>query len=87
MLNYIAGNRLVGEQEGKKKVFKIIALKPLKNYLTENSDIDIAITKGSTTKVPNLWIDKTTNEAYWDCPGFGDNRGPEQEIINGFYIR
>ena len=24
---------------------------------------------------------------YWDCPGFNDTKGSEQDITNGFYIK
>jgi len=36
--------------------------------------------------VPTLYKD-SQNKYYWDCPGFEDSKGPEQDISNGFYIK
>ncbi len=38
------------------------------------------------TTIPNLWFDQANNTFYWDCPGFGDPRGPKEDIINAFAI-
>lgn len=41
----------------------------------------------SATIIPNCYEDPNSNKVYWDCPGFKDTRGPEQEIVNSFYIK
>ncbi len=40
----------------------------------------------SKTSIPNKWVDPN-NVVYWDCPGFNDTKGSEQDITNGFYIK
>ena len=35
----------------------------------------------ATTTTPNKW------GMYWDCPGFDDNTGAEQDIANAFFIK
>jgi GTPase Era involved in 16S rRNA processing len=41
----------------------------------------------SEALVPNCYVDVSSNKVYWDCPGFKENRGGIQEIVNSFYIR
>ncbi len=38
------------------------------------------------TIIPNKWVGPN-NVVYWDCPGFNDTKGSEQDITNGFYIK
>jgi GTPase SAR1 family protein len=38
------------------------------------------------TKIPCSWFDPRTQVVFWDCPGFGDPRGAEADIINAFSI-
>lgn len=40
----------------------------------------------SETSIPCAFFDSRTNLVYWDCPGFLDSRGVEQEIVNAFAI-
>ncbi|XP_043474010.1 uncharacterized protein LOC122506079 [Leptopilina heterotoma] len=41
----------------------------------------------STTSKPSRWVSsKLSNLAIWDTPGFNDNRGEVQDIINAFYL-
>jgi hypothetical protein len=40
----------------------------------------------SVTSVPNKGIDPD-GKIYWDCPGFEDTNGSQQDVINGFYIQ
>ena len=40
----------------------------------------------SETSIPNHFYDENKKIFYWDCPGFLDNNGLEQEIRNFFYI-
>jgi hypothetical protein len=75
----IAKNPLIAS---KKKFFKGLVLKavsPLNN-------IEIAEGCQSKTIRPNKWID-LDGDVYYDCPGFNDTRGVEQDIVNGFYIK
>lgn len=38
------------------------------------------------TRFPTACYDPVTNVAIWDCPGFGDPRGPKDDILNAFAI-
>lgn len=38
------------------------------------------------TGLPASWYDSKANTVYWDCPGFGDPAGSEQEVVNTFAI-
>jgi len=54
--------------------------------LTELGAIKIADNKyASETRIPNKWT-STDGTTLWDCPGFSDTEGIEQEIANAFYI-
>lgn len=44
-------------------------------------------TKDSETTIPNKWQDSGSETVYWDCPGFGDNQGADQDISNAFFIK
>ncbi|HJK89036.1 MAG: 50S ribosome-binding GTPase (plasmid) [Candidatus Megaira endosymbiont of Mesostigma viride] len=44
-------------------------------------------TKDSETTIPNKWQDSGSGIVYWDCPGFGDNQGADQDIANAFFIK
>lgn len=46
----------------------------------------IGSTLVSETTVPIPYLDDKNN-IYWDCPGFEDSKGPEQDIANGFFIK
>ena len=50
---------------------------------------DFHIGEGSAvgTKIPSSWYDPASGVVYWDCPGFGDPRGAEADIVNAFSIR
>ena len=37
------------------------------------------------TKFPNKWVE-AQGITYWDCPGFNDTNGFEQDVINAFYL-
>jgi energy-coupling factor transporter ATP-binding protein EcfA2 len=43
--------------------------------------------KDSETTIPNKWQSKDGELIYWDPPGFGNTKGPEQEIPDAFYIK
>jgi hypothetical protein len=40
----------------------------------------------SVTTIPGGWYDAENRLVFWDCPGFGDSRGANQDIINAFAI-
>lgn len=40
----------------------------------------------SDTYCPLSWHDSSLNLVYWDCPGFLDSRGPDQDVTNAFSI-
>lgn len=52
----------------------------------ELPNLSIGHSAVSQTNVPVFWNDRTVGLSYWDCPGFTDTRGPEQDIMNAFAI-
>lgn len=58
---------------------RVEALNPLPH-------IEIGHDPRSCTKIPHEWYDEDKNTLFWDCPGFGDTTGADQEIINIFAI-
>ncbi len=38
------------------------------------------------TKVPCSWFENESKTIFWDCPGFGDPRGPKEDILNIFSV-
>jgi energy-coupling factor transporter ATP-binding protein EcfA2 len=48
---------------------------------------EIGHKKDSETTIPNKWQSEDGKLTYWDPPGFGDTKGPEQEIPDAFYIK
>jgi hypothetical protein len=51
-----------------------------------DGDIKIGSGTASTTSLPAPWIDPN-GITFWDCPGFNDTKGFEQDIINAFFIK
>ncbi|CAG8693641.1 8253_t:CDS:2, partial [Racocetra persica] len=49
-------------------------------YAEDSNEIDINDRPISQTSLPKC------REVYWDCPGFGDTRGPVQNIVNAYSI-
>ncbi|XP_043482576.1 uncharacterized protein LOC122511431 isoform X2 [Leptopilina heterotoma] len=48
----------------------------------------IGTSSTSYTKIPKKWSSKTFTEfSLWDLPGFEDNRGVSQKVLNSFYIK
>jgi predicted GTPase len=78
LVNYIADNPLVAKKI-KLGQYAIEAPKQLGNVI-------IGANFQSVTTMPNKWIDSKGN-TYWDCPGFNDTKGSDQDIKNGFYIK
>lgn len=83
LVNYLSGNKLIAKKkergglENNKIVIDTI----------NNNNVKINHTTVSETTVPNKWFDNNNNLVYWDCPGFGDTKGPIQDIANAFYIK
>ena len=80
LVNYLAGTKLISEKKGFGKLV-ITAPNPI------TPEMSVSHKPVSETAIPNSWKDTDNNVIYWDCPGFGDNRGPVQEIANAFYIK
>jgi hypothetical protein len=71
LLNYIGGAQQVAiDDDGR---YKIENVKPLPGIITGHG-------LESETKLPCRY------KNFYDCPGFGDTRGPIQEILNIFSI-
>ena len=80
LINYLAGAKLTSVKQ----------IKPPRIVIKADQQVgDIQIVSGavSGTAVPDKFFDEKTGITYFDCPGFGDTRGPEQDIANGFYIK
>jgi GTP-binding protein EngB required for normal cell division len=58
-------------------------LKPILDCL--NHAIKIGHEKYSETSIPNKLV--IENLAFYDCPGFKDNKGEEYEISNSFFVQ
>ena len=50
-----------------------------------NHAIKIGHEKYSETSIPNKLV--IENLAFYDCPGFKDNKGEEYEISNSFFVQ
>ena len=59
-------------------------LKPVLDCPNEKA-IKIGHNKYSETSIPNKIL--IENYAFYDCPGFKDNKGEEYEISNSFFIQ
>ncbi|WP_375319046.1 hypothetical protein [Candidatus Tisiphia endosymbiont of Oplodontha viridula] len=87
VINYLLSNplrvaKLDPHGKGKDaKVLKIFTVDP-------TAGPEIGATGGSMTTVPKKWYkpDGAYKKAIWDCPGFGDNRGPAVDISNAYLL-
>lgn len=79
LINSLIGSKLLGKYDA--------VLKSVKIVLAPGEEGPVIGEGASETNVPQLWIDKKTNIGYFDCPGFGDNRGAEQDIANAVFIK
>ena len=75
LVTYLTGHSLV-TAKGKK----------LKRGSESNFNIEIGDGPTSKTRVPSQARDVDTGIHYWDCPGFFDTKGDEQEIFNAMAI-
>lgn len=75
IMNFLAGNRLLVKSEGLKV-----------KLITEGASIlKIGHEKYSETSIPTrVYIEDL---AFYDCPGFRDNKGEEYEISNSFFVQ
>jgi len=83
---------------GKSTLINALTGKKLESIFIEDSgEFQIRLAKGqqgavigdtavSETTVPKSWFDNKTGVTYWDCPGFEDTKGSEQDIANGMFI-
>eukprot|EP01090_Pellita_catalonica_P005482 TRINITY_DN1551_c0_g2_i1.p1 TRINITY_DN1551_c0_g2~~TRINITY_DN1551_c0_g2_i1.p1 ORF type:complete len:977 (-),score=232.10 TRINITY_DN1551_c0_g2_i1:17-2881(-) len=58
----------------------------LKNPAETDIKIAAAESVDSETTIPNKIYNQDGTRLIWDCPGFADTKGVEQEILNAFYI-
>jgi predicted GTPase len=80
LVNYLAGAKLTAKHQGYPPELYIDAQQPV-------GEINIVHGTISGTSIPNKFFDAKTGITYFDCPGFDDTRGPEQDIANAFYIK
>ena len=75
IMSFLAGAQLVVKYDG------------LKPYLdnSSNSKIKIGHEKYSQTSIPTKVV--IQGMAFYDCPGFKDNKGEEYEISNSFFVQ
>ena len=59
---------------------------PALNATDEFEDFKIGHTNIAQTDFPGIYSDEQKDVIYCDCPGFFDNRGEIQDIINSFAI-
>ena len=80
LINYIIGNKLVGVRE--RKFLPVMVVKG-----DDADGPEIGSKSESQTIIPKRYSStKLLNLGLWDTPGFGDNRGPIQDITNAVYI-
>ena len=72
------GNQLKPQKSGLNK-FKYVLSEDQKGPIIGDKTI-------SETSIPWPWV-KDNETIFWDCPGFEDTRGIEQDIANGYYIK
>ena len=78
LINYLIGNKLKIVKKG----YPATEVIDVENQIT---NLKIGHDPKSETTIPNNYKDKDIN--FWDCPGFGDNRGAVQDISNAYYIK
>ena len=80
LINFLAGSKLKAVATG---------FPPQLIIEAEENLGDIKIVSGGTsgTKAPDKYFDPQTGITYFDCPGFDDTRGVEQEVANAYYIQ
>ena len=74
LINLIAGVSLKAIYDEATDHRMITAPNPL-------ADMQIGHSLQSKTGIPYKWVSQD-GVAFWDCPGFNDNRGPLQELVN-----
>lgn len=75
IMTFLAGSELVVRFDG---------LKPTLDT-TKQTRIKIGHEKYSETSVPTKVV--IEHMAFYDCPGFKDNKGEEYEISNSFFVQ
>ena len=86
MVNFLSGAEMEIKheeiiQDGKKR--NIMYLAPKKQL----GKVKVGCKASSETTIPNRWVDVKNDVIYWDCPGFEDTNGIEQDNANAFYLR
>ncbi len=81
-INLLLGNSLISRTEGS-GLGKKIAIVKAKDDPDELYPV-IGTKSTSETTIPVKYT--FDNKALWDCPGFGDTRGAQQEIINAWFV-
>lgn len=82
LINYIINNKLKATKGNK---FESILIEKEDKH---SSGPEIGSGSESKTTVPSKWKSPNlTNLIIWDTPGFGDNRGAEQDITNSYYMK
>jgi energy-coupling factor transporter ATP-binding protein EcfA2 len=79
LLNYLAGSELVAERSGFS--WNLRVNNPLQRFR-------FSAGAQAGTHLPTSWYDEQAERpcVYWDCPGFSDNEGAKQEIVNAYSI-
>ena len=55
--------------------------------MDDNQGAIIGNSSFSETTTPKYYRNDKTDVIYFDCPGFNDNKGPEQYIANSIFIQ
>jgi energy-coupling factor transporter ATP-binding protein EcfA2 len=79
LLHALAGKRLIVRKGSGKMEIDVAPGETLPGFAVGHG-------VASVTTLPVSWYDGRNKVFYWDCPGFMDTRGPEQDIINAFAV-
>ena len=79
LINLIAGRQLCTLYDRNDDRTTLDVADPMEDFLVGNHTL-------SETTIPHKWVD-SNGVAFWDCPGFYDNRGTDQEIVNAVCVR
>jgi hypothetical protein len=79
LMNLIAGRQLYTVYDKKTDRTTIDVPEPMEGFIVGNRTL-------SETTIPHKWVDPN-GVTFWDCPGFEDNRGDDQEIANAVCVR
>lgn len=92
-----SGVTLGSSGDGKSTLLNFLGRKPLTaenkngvwcvNTLDPIQGMEIGVGANAMTALPSYWRDPESRLVYYDCPGVGDTRGVEKDLVNAFSIQ